>query len=414
MNIHEYQAKKLLAKNGVVVSTGDVCTTPEEARAISAKRFAEGFKRVVLKSQVHAGGRGSGTFKSGLKGGVQFCSNPAQVYSMAKKMLGQVLVTRQTGPEGRLVRKILVDVAQAFDNEFFVAVVLDRTISQPVMMVCKEGGMDIEEVAAKAPQAIVTEVIDPVVGLMPYQARNLAIALGLTGSLLQPAVKILSGVYRTWWEAEATLVEINPLHIVEYVDGTQVLMAVDGKINLDDNALYRHPELQELRDFDEEDPLEVEASYYNLSYIKLDGEIACLVNGAGLAMSTMDIIKYYGGRPANFLDVGGGASPDQVLAAFKIITTDPNVKAVLVNIFGGIMRCDIIANGIVAAVKEFNLKLPLVVRLEGNNVELARQILRDSGLNLVSATSMAEAAEKVVQAAAAAAPVASGGALQAA
>jgi succinyl-CoA synthetase beta subunit len=279
--------------------------------------------------------------------------------------------------------------------------VLDRAISQPVMMVCKEGGMDIEEVAARAPHSILTEVIDPVVGLMPYQARNLAMALGMTGPLLNPAVKILLGVYRTWWESEATLVEINPLHIVEYVDGTQILMAVDGKINLDDNALYRHPELQELRDFDEEDPMEVEASYYNLSYIKLDGDIACLVNGAGLAMSTMDIIKHYGGRPANFLDVGGGASPDQVLAAFKIITSDPNVKAILVNIFGGIMRCDIIANGIVAAVKEHNLKLPLVVRLEGNNVELARQILRDSGLSVIEARSMADAAEKAVKAAAA-------------
>ena len=400
MNIHEYQAKELLAKHGVIVPKGDVCTTPEDARAISAKRFAEGYKRVIIKSQVHAGGRGSGTFKNGFKGGVHFCANPAEVYSVAKKMLGQVLVTKQTGAEGRLVRKVLVYGALANDTESYVAVVLDRSISQPVMMVCKEGGMDIEEVAARSPGSILAEVIDPGVGLMPYQARNLAMALGMTGPLLNPAVKLLTGVYRTWWESEATLVEINPLHIVEYVDGTQILMAVDGKINLDDNALYRHPELQELRDFDEEDPLEVEASYYNLSYIKLDGTIACLVNGAGLAMSTMDIIKYYGGHPANFLDVGGGASPDQVLAAFKIITTDPNVKAILVNIFGGIMRCDIIANGIVAAVKEHKLTLPLVVRLEGNNATLARQILRDSGLNLINAHSMSEAAQKVVEAAA--------------
>jgi succinyl-CoA synthetase beta subunit len=235
---------------------------------------------------------------------------------------------------------------------------------------------------------------------MPHQARSLAMALGMTGPLLNPAVKLLTGVYRTWWECEASLVEINPLHIVEYVDGTQMLVAVDGKINLEDNALSRHPELQELRDFDEEDPLEVEASYYNLSYIKLDGDIACLVNGAGLAMSTMDIIKYYQGRPANFLDVGGGASPDQVAAAFKIITSDPGVKAIMVNIFGGIMRCDIIANGIVTSVKENSLILPIVVRLEGNGAELARQIIRDSGLNIISAHSMAEAAEKVVQAAA--------------
>lgn len=400
MNIHEYQAKQLLAKHGVVVSAGDVCSAPEEARAIAAKRFAQGYKRVILKSQIHAGGRGSGTFKNGLKGGVQFCTNPAEVYSKAKKMLGQVLVTKQTGPQGRRVNKILVDVVQSFDTEFFVAVVLDRAIGQPVMLVCKEGGMDIEEVAAKSPEAIVTEVIDPVVGLMPYQARNLAFALGLTGSLLNPAVKLLTGLYRTWWECEATLVEINPLHIVEYVDGTQVLVAVDGKINLDDNALHRHPELQELRDFDEEDPLEVEASYYNLSYIKLDGDIACLVNGAGLAMSTMDIIKHYGGNPANFLDVGGGASPDQVSAAFRIITSDPSVKAIMVNIFGGIMRCDIIANGIVGAVKDNNLTLPIVVRLEGNNADLAQKIIQDSGLAITPAHSMAEAAEKVVKAAA--------------
>jgi succinyl-CoA synthetase beta subunit len=406
MNIHEYQAKQLLAKHGVVVPAGDVCTTPEDARTVSARRFAEGYKRVIIKSQIHAGGRGSGTFASGFKGGVHFCANPAEVYAVAKKMLGQMLITKQTGPEGRLVRKVLVYGAQKHDTESYVAVVLDRAISQPVMMVCKEGGMDIEEVAAKAPHAILTEVIDPVVGLMPYQARHLAMALGLTGPLLNPAVKLLTGVYRTWWECEATLVEINPLHIVEYVDGTQILIAVDGKINLDDNALYRHPELQELRDFDEEDPFEVEASYYNLSYIKLEGEIACMVNGAGLAMSTMDIIKHYGGRPANFLDVGGGASTDQVQAAFKIIASDPHVKAILVNIFGGIMRCDIIAKGILAAVKEHSLTLPLVVRLEGNNVELARRLLRDSGLNLLEAHSMAEAAEKVVQAAGSATPAA--------
>jgi succinyl-CoA synthetase beta subunit len=405
MNIHEYQAKELLARYGVSVPKADVCSTPEEARAISAKRFAEGYKRVIVKAQVHAGGRGSGTFKSGYKGGVHFCTNPAEVYSVARKMLGQVLVTKQTGPEGRLVRKVLVYGALANDTESYVAVVLDRAISQPVMMVCKEGGMDIEEVAARSPHSIMTEVIDPVVGLMPYQARNLAMALGMTGPLLSPAVKLLTGVYRTWWESEATLVEINPLHIVEYMDGSQILMAVDGKINLDDNALYRHPDLQELRDFDEEDPSEAEASYYNLSYIKLDGDIACLVNGAGLAMSTMDIIKHYGGRPANFLDVGGGASADQVLAAFRIIANDPHVKAILVNIFGGIMRCDIIANGIVAAVKEHQLALPLVVRLEGNNVELARQIIRNSGLNVIEARSMAEAAEKVVQAAAQASPI---------
>ena len=402
MNIHEYQAKQLLAQHGVVVPAGEICTTPEEVRTVAVKRLSEGYKRIIIKSQIHAGGRGAGTFKNGFKGGVHFCTNPAEAYSVAKRMLGQFLVTKQTGPEGRLVRKVLVYGALAHDLEFFVAVALDRALAQPVMMICREGGMDIEEVAVKSPEAIVTEVIDPVVGLMPFQARNLAIALGLTGPLLNPAVKLLTGVYRTWWDCEATLVEINPLHIVEYVDGTVILMAVDGKITIEDNALTRHPELQELRDFDEEDPLEVEASYYNLSYIKLEGDIACLVNGAGLAMSTMDIIKYHGGRPANFLDVGGGASPDQVAAAFKIIMSDSNVKAVLVNIFGGIMRCDIIANGIVAAVREHQLTLPLVVRLEGNNADLARQILRDSGLNVITASSMDEAAQKVTRLAAAA------------
>ena len=399
MNIHEYQAKQLLAEHGVSVPPGEVVTTPEEARAVSHRFFAKGYKHIVIKAQVHAGGRGLGTFKSGLKGGVQFCSTPTEVYSVAKRMLNQVLVTRQTGPEGSVVHKVLVGGSLAHDREFFVAVALDRAISRPVMMVCREGGMDIEEVAARDPKLIVAEVIDPVVGLMPYQARHLAMALGLNGELLNPAVKLLTGVYRTWWDCEATAVEINPLHIVEYVDGTTNLIAVDGKVVLDDNALSRHPELQEMRDFDQESPLEVEASYYNLSYIRLDGDIACLVNGAGLAMSTMDIIKHYGGNPANFLDVGGGASQDQVAAAFKIIMSDPNVKAILVNIFGGIMQCDIIAQGVVAAIKENQLSLPLVVRLEGNKADVGRKILQESGLNVISAQSMAEAAEKVVKAA---------------
>jgi succinyl-CoA synthetase beta subunit len=313
-------------------------------------------------------------------------------------MLGQVLVTRQTGPEGKLVHKVLVESALKIDRELFVAVILDREISRPVMMVCPSGGMDIEEVAAKTPELIYRETIDPVVGLMPYQARNVALRLGLRSDLLPAATKLLLGVYKTWWECEATLVEINPLHVVEHLDGNQSLVAVDGKISLDDNALFRKPDLQAMRDLSEESPLEVEASNYNLSYIKLDGNIACLVNGAGLAMATMDIINYYGGHPANFLDVGGGASQQQVDAAFKIILNDTNVRAILVNIFGGIMRCDIIASGIVAAIKETQLRLPLIVRLEGTNAELGRRIILESGLPIATATTMADAAQRVVQA----------------
>lgn len=399
MNLHEYQAKKLLAARGVGVPPGEVCSTADEARSVAFKLFSDGHKKVIIKSQIHAGGRGKGVFKNGHKGGVKVCTTPAEVYANAKAMLGQVLVTKQTGPDGRLVSKVLVESALSVDREMFVAVVLDRAIFRPVMMVCQEGGMDIEEVAARNPTAILREVIDPVVGLMPYQARRLALALGLESELIVSAAKLLMGVYRTWWECEATMVEINPLHLVEHVDGNQTLLAVDGKIALDDNAIYRHPELQELRDFAEESPLEVEASNYNLNYIKLDGNIACMVNGAGLAMATMDIIKHCGGKPANFLDVGGGAKEEQVTAAFKIILSDPNVKAILVNIFGGIMQCDIIAQGIVTAVKETNLTLPLVVRLEGNNADVARKIIQESGLNVINGDSMSDAAQKVVKAA---------------
>ncbi len=403
MNLHEYQAKKLLAARGVGVPPGGVCSTAEEARGVGGKLFAEGYRKVIVKSQIHAGGRGRGVFKNGRKGGVKVCETTAEVYASAKNMLGQVLVTRQTGPEGRRVSQVLVESALAIDRELFVAVVLDHSIRRPVVMVCREGGVDIEEVAARKPDLIVREVVDPVVGLMPYQARRLALHLGLKPELLPLAAKLLMGVYRTWWECEATLVEINPLHVVEHLDGNQSLVAVDGKIAIDDNALFRHPELQEMRDLAEESALEVEASNYNLNYIKLQGNIACLVNGAGLAMATMDIIQHYGGSPANFLDVGGGAKQEQVAAAFKIILCDPNVKAILVNIFGGIMQCDIIAQGIVAAVKETNLTLPLVVRLEGNNSVLARQIIADSGLPLTTAHSMSNAAEKVVKAVKAAA-----------
>jgi succinyl-CoA synthetase beta subunit len=401
MNLHEYQAKQLLAARGVAVPPGGVCSTAEDARAVAGRLLAEGYKRVVVKSQIHAGGRGKGTFKNGHQRGVRICQTTADVYAQARDMLGQVLVTQQTGPEGRRVSKLLVESALALDREVFVAVVMDRSIMRPVVMVCGEGGMDIEEVAARDPDLIVREVVDPVVGLMPYQARRLALRLELPSDLIPAAAKLLLGVYRTWWECEATLVEINPLHVVQHIDGNQALVAVDAKIALDDHALYRHPELQAMRDLAEESPLEVEASNYNLSYIKLDGNIACLVNGAGLAMATMDIIKHYGGEPANFLDVGGGASADQVATAFKIILRDPNVKVILVNIFGGIMQCDIIAQGLVTAIRETKLALPLVVRLEGNNVEPARKIVTESGLSILTADCMAAAAKRAVEAAAA-------------
>jgi succinyl-CoA synthetase beta subunit len=398
MNLHEYQAKQLLAQRGVATPAGDVCGSPEQAKMIAEQLFAKGEKLVVIKAQIHAGGRGKGTFKNGFKGGVHLCKTAADVLDKAKGMLGNVLVTKQTGPDGRLVSKLLVAAAPHIKKEFYMAVLLDRGSSQPVMMVSTEGGMDIEEVAAKTPEKIVKEAIDPALGMYPWQARKLAAALGLKGELINSAAKLLLGTYRTWWECDASLVEINPLCIIDTADGKETLMAVDAKMSLDDNALFRHADLQALRDLGEEAPLEIEASKFNLNYIKLDGNIACLVNGAGLAMATMDIIQHYGGSPANFLDVGGGASKEQVTAAFKIILSDPNVKGILVNIFGGIMQCDIIATGIVAAVKETGLKLPLVVRLEGNNVELGKKILRESGLSLISADSMDDAAKKIVKA----------------
>ena len=399
MNIHEYQAKQLLAQHGVPVPPGGVCSTAARAKAMGEKLFGDGHKQVIVKAQIHAGGRGKGVFQSGFRGGVRLCHNTAEVYANAKAMLGQVLLTKQTGEAGRLVSKVLVESALKIDRELFVAVVLDREISRPVMMICPSGGMDIEEIAVRTPEQITRETVDPVVGLMPYQARKLALALGLHSDLLPAATKLLQGVYRTWWECEATLVEINPLHIVEHLDGNQSLVAVDGKISLDDNALYRHPELMALRDLCEESPLEVEASNYNLSYIKLNGNIACLVNGAGLAMATMDIIQGYGGVPANFLDVGGGATQEQVAAAFKIILGDAHVKAILVNIFGGIMQCDIIARGIVTAVRETQLTIPVVVRLEGTNSELGRKIIAESGLALIPADTLSDAAAKAVRAA---------------
>ena len=398
MNIHEYQAKQLLKQFGVAVPSGEPCTTVAQARAVAEKIFAAGHPSAVVKSQIHAGGRGKGVFQSGFKGGVKLAGSVEEVATLAGNMLGQVLVTKQTGPEGRRVSTLLVAAAETIKKEFYLAVLLDRANSQPVIMASTEGGMDIEEVAAKTPEKILKEWVDPAVGIMPYQARKIACGLGLKGDLFSSAVKLILGVYKTWWECDATLVEINPLAIVATADGKEAMVAVDAKISLDDNALYRHADLQAMRDLNEEAPLEIEASKFSLNYIKLDGSIACLVNGAGLAMATMDIIQFFGGSPANFLDVGGGASKEQVAAAFKIILQDPNVKGIFVNIFGGIMDCNVIANGIVAAVKETHLSLPLVVRLEGNNVLAGKKTLSESGLTIISGDTMADAARKVVKA----------------
>jgi len=401
MNIHEYQAKELLSRYGVAVPPGRVVSTADEARAAAEQLLADGATLLVVKSQIHAGGRGKGTFKSGFQGGVKLCKTANDAAEKAAAMLGQVLVTKQTGPDGRLVSKVLIAAAPQIKKEFYLAVLLDRAASKPVIMASTEGGVDIEEVAEQTPDKIFKVHVDPAVGLYPHQARSLAVALGLKGDLIASAAKLIVGVYRTWLESDAAMLEINPLCVIAGQDGKDTLSAVDAKMSLDDNALYRHPDILAMRDLAEESPLEVEASKFALNYIKLDGAIACLVNGAGLAMGTMDIIKHYGGEPANFLDVGGGASVEQVTAAFKIIMKDPNVKAILVNIFGGIMDCNIIATGIVAAVNETGLKLPLVVRLEGNNVLAGKQTLADSGLPIISATTMADAAQKVVKAIAA-------------
>ncbi|MEN9674673.1 MAG: hypothetical protein RIS76_569 [Verrucomicrobiota bacterium] len=398
MNIHEYQAKQLLKQYGVAVPPGESCQTVAEAKAIAEKLFAAGQTLLVIKSQIHAGGRGKGTFTHGYQGGVKLVKTLEDAVNVAENMLGKTLVTKQTGPDGRVVSTLLIAGAEKIKQEFYLAVLLDRANSRPLIMASTEGGMDIEEVAAKTPEKIFKEHVDPAVGLMPYQARKIATALGLKGDVFNQACKLIAGVYKTWWECDASMVEINPLAIVETAEGKEAIMCVDAKIGLDDNALYRHPNIVAMRDLAEESPLEVEASKFSLNYIKLDGNIACLVNGAGLAMSTMDIIQHFGGSPANFLDVGGGASKDQVAAAFRIILSDPAVKGILVNIFGGIMDCNVIATGIVEAVKETGLKLPLVVRLEGNNVAAGKQTLAGSGLTLISGDSMSDAAKKVVAA----------------
>lgn len=396
MNIHEYQAKELFSQYGVAVPNGESCDTAEKARAIADRLMADGSEMLVVKSQIHAGGRGKGTFKSGFQGGVKLTRSAEELEEFARSMLGEVLVTKQTGEEGRLVSTLLVADAPEIKTELYFAVLLDRATSRPLIMASTEGGVDIEEVAESTPEKIVKEWIDPARGLYPYQARKVAVALGLGGKLINSASKLIMATYKTWWECDASMVEINPLCIIEDADGTQSIMAVDAKVSFDDNALYRHKDIQAMRDLAEEADLEIEASKYDLNYIKLDGNIACLVNGAGLAMATMDIIKHFGGEPANFLDVGGGASKEQVSAAFKIILSDPNVNGIMVNIFGGIMDCNVIASGIVAAVKETGLTLPLVVRLEGNNVAAGKQTLADSGLTIVTGDSMADAAQKIV------------------
>jgi succinyl-CoA synthetase beta subunit len=399
MNVHEYQAKELMARHGVNVPRGEAVKTAAEATAAAEAIWAAGHTRAVVKSQIHAGGRGKGIFKDGFKGGVHLCDSVADVTAKAEAMLGNVLVTKQTGEDGRQVNTLLIASAEKITKEFYLACLLDRAIGRPILMASAEGGMDIEEVAAKTPEKIIKVAIDPLLGLQDYQGRRVAIALGLRGRLIGQAARLFKGVYETWAGCDASLVEINPLAIIIAPDGSEVLAAVDAKLSVDDNALFRHPDIAEMRDLGEEDELEVEASKHDLNYIKLEGTIACLVNGAGLAMSTMDTIKHYGGEPANFLDVGGGASKEQVRAAFEIIAGDPNVKAILVNIFGGIMNCNTIAEGIVAAVQETSLTLPLVVRLEGNNVTTGKKTLADSGLTLITADTMADGAEKVVAAA---------------
>ena len=398
MNLHEFQAKQLLAQYGVAVPAGEVCQSAEAARKIAEQLFSKGETLVVIKAQIHAGGRGKGTFKNGFQGGVKLCRSAEEVFDKAAAMLGNVLVTKQTGPEGRLVSKLLVAGAPNIKKELYCAVLLDRAAARPVLMASTEGGVDIEQVADEQPEKIIRELIDPALGLMPFQGRKLAVALGLKGDLIAAGAKMFAGLYKTWWECDASMVEINPLCVVAAPDGKESLLAIDAKMSLDDNALYRHPDIQAMRDLSEEAPLEIEAGKFNLNYIKLDGSIACLVNGAGLAMATMDIIQHYGGSPANFLDVGGGASKDQVKAAFKIILSDPHVKGILVNIFGGIMDCNVIAAGIVGAVKETGLPLPLVVRLEGNNVATGRKTLAESGVAIIPGDSMADAAQKVVKA----------------
>jgi succinyl-CoA synthetase beta subunit len=387
MNIHEYQAKGILRSFGVPVPDGHVCYNSASAREW-AKRLGDG--PWVVKSQIHAGGRGKG-------GGVKLARTPDEVRNIAREMIGMTLVTHQTGPDGKLVRRVLVEKGCNIANELYVSFLVDRSTSKVTLMASTEGGMDIEEVAAKTPEKIFMEAVDPLVGLTAFQCRKIAFSLGLTGKLTNKAVALLEGLYNAFVTCDCSMLEINPL-VVTAEGG---LLCLDAKFGFDDNALFRHPKISDLRDYDEEDHNEIEASQYDLSYISLTGNIGCLVNGAGLAMATMDIIKHYGGDPANFLDVGGGATIERVTEAFKIILSDKNVKGIFVNIFGGIMKCDIIATGVVAAAKQVGIKVPLVVRLEGTNVARGKEILAESGLNIVSADGMADGAQKIVKAVAA-------------
>lgn len=384
MNIHEYQAKAILRKFGVPVPDGHVAYNSAGAREW-AKRLGDG--PWVVKAQIHAGGRGKG-------GGVKLARTPDEVRDISREMLGMILRTHQTGAEGKLVTRVLVEKGCNISNELYVSLLVDRATSKVTVMASTEGGMDIEEVAAKTPEKIFVEIVDPLVGLTAFQCRNIASSLGLTGKLVSKASSMLQGLYTTFVECDCSLLEINPL----VVTAEDNILALDAKFGFDDNAIFRHPKIADMRDYDEEDPKEIEASQFDLSYISLHGNIGCLVNGAGLAMATMDIIKHYGGDPANFLDVGGGATIERVTEAFKIILSDKNVRGILVNIFGGIMKCDIIATGVVTAARQVSLSVPLVVRLEGTNVEQGKQILADSGLDIVAADGMADAAQKIVHA----------------
>src|SRR6476620_2411848 len=382
MKIHEYQGKELLKKFGVPVPRGIVARTPDEAER-AAKELATDV--VVVKAQIHAGGRGKG-------GGVKLAKSPDEAKTIAKQMLGMQLVTHQTGPEGREVRVLLIEEGLPIDREFYLGIVLDRASGRPVFMASSAGGMDIEEVAAKTPEQILKETVDPAVGFRAFQARKLAFSLGIPAELIGQAVKFMQSLYNAYEQMDASLVEINPFLLTK----DSRLIALDAKVNFDDNAMFRHKDFLALRDLNEEEPLEIEASKFDLNYIKLDGNIACMVNGAGLAMATMDIIKLAGGEPANFLDVGGGASQERVEAAFRILLADPNVRAVLINIFGGIVRCDMVARGVVGAANNLGVNVPVVVRLEGTNVEEGQRVIRESGLNFTVANGMKDAAEKVV------------------
>jgi len=391
MNIHEYQAKELFDKFGVPSPTGKVASSAIEATDAARNLHCT---QIVVKAQVHAGGRGKGTFKNGFKGGVHLVNSPEEAGIIAGKMLGQTLVTHQTGEQGRLVRQVMVAESVDITKEYYLAILLDRASSQPVIVASTEGGMDIESVAAHSPDKIIREFVNPLLGLMPFQSRKLIDTLGFSPTTGKGFAKLLDHLYNLFISCDCSMVEINPL----VTTPDERVLALDAKFNFDDNALFRHPDIAAFRDKKEEDPREVAAAEHNLSYIGLDGNIACLVNGAGLAMATMDIIKHFGGEPANFLDVGGGATKDQVAAAFRIILSDPNVKGILVNIFGGIMQCDIIADGILTAVKETGISIPLVVRLEGTNVAEGRKIIAESALDVIPADDIADAARKIVNA----------------